>query len=62
MAAMLAVRKAAPVRGVELRELDLPEPGPDEMLLKVLKAGICGSDKHLYLWDGWCRCPGKMSF
>ena len=53
MASMLAVRKAAPVRGVELRELDPPEPGPDELLLKVLKAGICGSDKHLYLWDGW---------
>ncbi len=50
---MLTVRKVAPERGARLTELQRPEPGPDELLLRVRRAGICGSDKHLYLWDGW---------
>ena len=54
MTSMLAVRKAAPTRGVELtRDLPRPEPAADELLIKVRRSGICGSDKHLYLWDEW---------
>ena len=50
---MLAVRKTKPGRGVDLCQVSTPDPGPDDLLLKVLKAGVCGSDKHLYLWDAW---------
>ncbi len=53
MTSMLAVRKATPTRGVELTELPRPQPAVDELLIKVQRAGICGSDKHLYLWDEW---------
>ena len=53
MTSMLAVRKAAPTRGIELEELPRPQPAVDELLIKVHRAGICGSDKHLYLWDAW---------
>ena len=60
---MLAVRKIAPVRGVELQQVERPTPGPDEILLRVRRAGICGSDKHLYLWDEWAaqNCPTPIT-
>jgi len=32
---------------VELREFDIPEPGPDEVRVKIISTGICGSDLHL---------------
>jgi alcohol dehydrogenase, propanol-preferring len=34
----------------ELREVDLPEPGPGEVLIKVTAAGLCHSDLHLTEW------------
>ena len=52
---MLAIRKARPERGVEVAEVARPEPGPDELLLRVRRAGICGSDRHLYAWDSWAE-------
>ena len=52
---MLAVRKVEPQRGVEVLEIDPPKPGADELLLRVKKAGICGSDRHLYEWDAWAE-------
>ena len=32
----------------EVRELSVPEPGPGEVLLRVLVAGVCGTDLHLH--------------
>lgn len=52
---MLAIRKARPERGVEVAEVAQPEPRPDELLLRVRRAGICGSDRHLYAWDSWAE-------
>ena len=52
---MLAVRKMQPERGIEVVKIDAPEPAADELLLKVRKAGICGSDRHLYEWDTWAK-------
>ena len=52
---MLAVRKVEPQRGVEVLEIEPPKPGADELLLRVQKAGICGSDRHLYEWDAWAE-------
>ncbi|NLK07984.1 MAG: alcohol dehydrogenase catalytic domain-containing protein [Firmicutes bacterium] len=36
---------------MELRECDIPEPGPDEVRIKVKAVGICGSDIHIYHSD-----------
>ncbi|HEX3244973.1 MAG TPA: zinc-binding dehydrogenase [Chloroflexota bacterium] len=36
--------------GMEIREYPVPEPGPEEMLVKITMAGICGSDLHM--WRG----------
>lgn len=48
---MLALCKTeAVVNGIELREVDVPEPGPGEVLLRVRYAGLCGTDMHIYHW------------
>src|SRR2546430_17432900 len=51
---MLAVVKSNPVdgpAGTEIRECPDPKPGPDEILIRVAAAAICGTDKHIYHWD-----------
>ncbi|MFK0108181.1 L-threonine 3-dehydrogenase [Streptomyces sp. NPDC091217] len=36
---------------------DVPEPavGPGDVLIKVLRTGICGTDLHIRAWDGWAQ-------
>jgi threonine 3-dehydrogenase len=36
---------------------DVPEPtiGINDVLIRVLRAGICGTDLHIYNWDGWAQ-------
>jgi len=41
--------------GIEIREVPIPSPGPGELLLKVLRAGVCGTDLHIYEWDAWSQ-------
>lgn len=50
---MLAVVKARRERGIELRQVRVPVPGPREVLVKVEAASICGTDLHIYNWDPW---------
>ncbi|MCS0638566.1 L-threonine 3-dehydrogenase [Streptomyces sp. LP05-1] len=40
-----------------LRLMDVPEPeaGPGDVLIRVLRTGICGTDLHIRAWDGWAR-------
>src|SRR5690606_32386309 len=33
----------------------VPVPGPNEVLIRVEKTAICGTDLHIYLWDEWAR-------
>lgn len=42
--------------GTELKlatDRRVPQPGPREVLIKVNKAGICGTDRHIWEWDAW---------
>src|SRR5262245_46803131 len=49
---MKAVRKTAPRPGaLEWAEVPVPACGPDEVLLKVRAASLCGTDAHIYNWD-----------
>src|SRR5512141_1452353 len=51
---MQAVVKSAPVdgpSGTEIRDCPVPKAGPDEILIRVAAAAICGTDKHIYHWD-----------
>jgi threonine 3-dehydrogenase len=50
---MHAVVKAAAGPGAEIREVPVPECGPGQLLLRVLRAGVCGTDLHIVSWDGW---------
>ncbi len=53
MAKMKAVMKVKRGRGFEIVDVDVPRPGPHDLLVKVRLAGICGSDSHIYAWDEW---------
>ncbi len=44
------IKKQAGV-GLWMEDINIPEPGDNELLIKVTKTAICGTDIHLYLWD-----------
>ena len=50
---MRALRKMGPGPGLEMVEVDIPTPGPDEVLIQVKATSICGTDMHIYHWDPW---------
>lgn len=50
---MRALMKPGPVAGAVLRTVDVPRPGPRDVLVRVLAASICGTDLHIYNWDEW---------
>ncbi|MER6605783.1 L-threonine 3-dehydrogenase [Streptomyces sp. NPDC000927] len=50
---MKALIKSAPSKGLNLVELPIPTPGRDDVLIRVLRTGICETDIHLYQWDEW---------
>jgi threonine 3-dehydrogenase len=52
---MKALVKANPAEGLILREEPVPQIGPDDILIKVAKTGICGTDLHIWTWDDWAR-------
>jgi threonine 3-dehydrogenase len=55
MAKMKALVKAKPEPGLWLEETPIPEIGINDVLIKVTKAAICGTDAHIYNWDDWAR-------
>jgi threonine 3-dehydrogenase len=50
---MLAIVKTAPGPGLELREVPMPSIGINDVLIRVRKTGICGTDLHIASWDAW---------
>jgi len=48
------VKKHAEV-GLWLEDVPEPEVGINDVLIRVEKTGICGTDLHIYLWDAWAR-------
>ena len=52
---MLAVMKPEAAPGSEIREVPIPKFGPNEVLVKVKVASICGTDLHIYNWDQWAQ-------
>ena len=50
---MLALVKTHAGPGLELMEVPSPEVGINDVLIKVHKAGICGTDLHIESWDAW---------
>lgn len=52
---MRALVKADASPGFQLAEVPVPAIGPTEVLIKVEKAGVCGTDQHIYSWDSWAE-------
>ena len=52
---MKALVKEKPEPGLWLRDEPAPSIGPDDVLVKVHKTGICGTDVHIFNWDEWAR-------
>ncbi|MEA2025614.1 MAG: L-threonine 3-dehydrogenase [Chloroflexota bacterium] len=50
---MRALVKSRSGPGLELREMPMPDVGINDVLIKVHKAGICGTDLHIESWDAW---------
>lgn len=49
----LVKRKAQP--GIWMEEVSMPSPGTNEVLIKLEKTAICGTDLHIYNWDEWAQ-------
>ena len=52
---MRAIAKLAPGPGLSLTEVPVPTPGVNDVLIKVKKTSICGTDIHIYNWDAWAE-------
>jgi threonine 3-dehydrogenase len=52
---MQALVKAAPGPGLELRDVPQPDYGINDVLIRVRKTGICGTDLHIDSWDAWAE-------
>ena len=50
-----ALVKAKAEVGLWLEDVSEPEPGINDVLIRVHKTGICGTDLHIYGWDEWAR-------
>lgn len=53
MSKMKALVKSKPEKGLDLMDVDLPEVGQSDVLIKIRKTAICGTDIHIYNWDEW---------
>jgi len=50
---MKALVKAKAEPGLWMEHRPVPEIGPDEVLIRIRKTGICGTDIHIWNWDDW---------
>jgi threonine 3-dehydrogenase len=52
---MKALVKARAERGIWMEDIDKPEVGHNDVLIKVRRTAICGTDIHIFKWDDWAR-------
>lgn len=52
---MKALAKQKPETGIWMIDAPVPQIGPEDVLVKVKKTGICGTDIHIYNWDEWAQ-------
>ena len=50
---MTALAKSKPEEGLWMINAPVPEIGPDDVLIRINKTGICGTDIHIWNWDEW---------
>ena len=52
---MKALVKSRREPGLWLEDIPAPKPGINDVLIRVFRAGICGTDVHIYKWDDWSQ-------
>jgi threonine 3-dehydrogenase len=52
---MRALVKAKPEVGLWMESVPVPEVGPNDVLIRVKKSAICGTDVHIWNWDHWAQ-------
>jgi threonine 3-dehydrogenase len=52
---MKALVKSKPEKGLWLEDVPEPRIGINDLLIRVLRTGICGTDLHIYEWDAWAQ-------
>ena len=52
---MKALAKLRPEPGIWMIDADTPTAGPNDVLIKIRKSAICGTDVHIYNWDEWSQ-------
>jgi threonine 3-dehydrogenase len=52
---MKALAKLHPEKGIWMTEAEVPTIGPNDLLIKIKKTAICGTDMHIYAWDQWSQ-------
>lgn len=60
---MRALVKASAEPGIWMQDIDTPEPGPNDVLVRVHRTSICGTDLHIIAWDEWAATtvPAPMT-
>lgn len=59
---MKAIVKTKEERGAEYLEVNVPEVGPNEVLVKVKACAVCGTDIHMYQWNEWAATNVKKAY
>lgn len=52
---MKALVKAKPEAGIWMEDVPQPTLGNNDVMIKIKKAAICGTDLHIYKWDAWAK-------
>ncbi len=55
MQTMKALVKARQEKGIWMQEVTVPEPGLNDVIIKIKKTAICGTDLHIYQWNEWSQ-------
>ena len=52
---MRALVKARPEVGLWMQDVPVPGIGPNDVLIRIVKSSICGTDVHIWNWDHWAQ-------
>ena len=52
---MKALVKLRPEKGIWMEDVPKPSVGVNDVLIKIKKTAICGTDLHIYKWDDWSQ-------
>lgn len=56
---MKALSKLKAEEGIWMTDVPEPEVGHNDLLIKIRKTAICGTDVHIYNWDEWSQKPSR---